>query len=86
MKKQLTGTVVSNRMDKTVVVAVESRFPHPKYEKMMIKTKKMHAHDAENKCQIGDLVRLQECRPLSRHKRFQVMSVLGHEQEKAQEI
>jgi small subunit ribosomal protein S17 len=65
-------------MDKTVVVAIESRFPHPKYEKQIVETRKFKAHDAENKCQIGDRVRIQECRPLSREKRWLVLEVLGH--------
>lgn len=77
-KKELTGKVVSNKMDKTVVVAVENRFPHPKYEKQIVETRKFKAHDAENKCQIGDRVRIQECRPLSREKRWRVVEITGH--------
>ncbi len=80
-RKELVGKVVSNKMDKTVVVAVENHFPHPKYEKMMVRTVKFKAHDAENKCQLGDLVRIQECRPLSRDKHFEVINNLGNERD-----
>lgn len=82
-RKELVGKVVSNKMDKTVVVAVENHFPHPKYEKMIVKTKKFKAHDAENRCRIGDIVRLQECRPLSRDKHFLVVAVTGRVDETA---
>lgn len=77
-RKEIVGKVVSNKMDKTVVVAVENRFPHPKYEKHIVKTVKFKAHDAQNKCQIGDVVRIQECRPLSRDKRWLVVDITGH--------
>ena len=58
--KERVGVVVSNKMDKTVVVAVENRTPHPKYGKIVVKTKKFKAHDEENKCLEGNRVRLQE--------------------------
>ena len=74
-RKELVGKVLSNKMDKTVVVAVENRHPHPKYEKQIVETRKFKAHDAENKCQIGDRVRIQECRPLSREKRWLVVEI-----------
>jgi small subunit ribosomal protein S17 len=74
-KKELVGKVISNKMEKTVVVAVESRSAHDKYEKPIVHTRKFKAHDAENKCQIGDRVRLRECRPLSREKRWLVIEV-----------
>ena len=77
-RKELEGKVISNKMDKTVVVAVENRFPHPKYEKHIIETRKFKAHDAENKCQVGDRARIQECRPLSREKRWLVVAITGH--------
>lgn len=80
-RKELVGKVVSNKMDKTVVVAVESYIPHPKYEKQIVHTKKFKAHDAENKCQIGDRVRIQECRPLSKDKHFTVVANMGKERE-----
>ncbi len=74
-RKELVGKVVSNKMDKTVVVAVHNSSPHTKYEKQVPKTAKFKAHDAENKCKIGDSVRIQECRPLSREKRWLVVQV-----------
>jgi small subunit ribosomal protein S17 len=77
-RKEIVGKVVSNKMDKTVVVAVEQRYPHPRYEKQIVKTNKFKAHDAENKCKIGDIVRIQECRPLSKEKRYIVKAVTGH--------
>lgn len=80
-RKELVGKVVSNKMQKTVVVAVESYAPHPKYEKQIVKTTKFKAHDAENKCQIGDKVRIQECPPVSRDKHFQVVAVIGNERD-----
>jgi small subunit ribosomal protein S17 len=76
-KKELVGKVVSNKMDKTVVVTVENTSQHSKYEKSVVKTAKFKAHDAENKCQIGDIVRLRECRPLSREKRWLVVEISG---------
>ncbi len=75
-RKELTGKVVSNKMDKTVVVAVENRFPHPRYEKQIVRTHKFKAHDPENTCNIGDSVRIQECRPLSKEKRWLVLEIL----------
>jgi small subunit ribosomal protein S17 len=74
-RKELEGKVVSNKMDKTVVVAVENRTPHIKYEKHIARTQKFKAHDAENKCQLGDRVRIKECRPISREKRWLVVEV-----------
>lgn len=75
--KERVGLVVSNKMDKTVVVAVENRSPHPKYGKIVVKTKRYKAHDEENRCQEGDRVRIQETRPLSRTKRWQVTDILN---------
>lgn len=74
--KERVGLVVSDKMDKTVVVAVENRAAHPKYGKIVAKTKKYKAHDEENRCKIGDRVRIQETRPLSRTKRWQVIDIL----------
>lgn len=76
--KQRIGLVVSDKMDKTVVVAVENRAPHPKYRKIVVRTKRFKAHDEENKCQVGDRVRIQETRPLSRTKRWEVVDILSH--------
>jgi len=78
-KKELVGKVVSNKMQKTIVIAVESRSMHEKYEKAFLKTRKFKAHDPENKCQIGDRVRVRECRPLSRDKRWLVVEVQSGE-------
>ena len=76
-RKELIGKVISNKMQKTVVVAVENRSPHPRYEKQIVETRKFKAHDEENKCQIGDRVRIQECRPLSSEKRWIVKEITG---------
>ena len=80
-RKELVGKVVSNKMDKTVVVAVESHAPHKKYGKQMVRTSKFKAHDAENKCNVGDRVRIQECPPISKDKHFQVVGNLGNERD-----
>jgi small subunit ribosomal protein S17 len=74
--KERVGTVVSNKMEKTVVVAVENRSPHPKYRKVIVKTRKFKAHDPENRCQEGDRVRIRETRPLSKTKRWEVSEIL----------
>lgn len=68
--------VVSDKMDKTVMVAVESFVVHPLYGKRMRRTKKFMAHDPENSCRIGDTVRLMETRPLSKHKRWRVQEIV----------
>jgi small subunit ribosomal protein S17 len=75
--KEKVGQVVSNKMEKTVVVAVENRSSHPKYGKIVVKTRRFKAHDAENKCQEGDRVRIRETRPLSRTKRWEVIEILN---------
>jgi small subunit ribosomal protein S17 len=74
--KEFVGKVVSSKMDKTVVVAVERKFPHPLYEKQVKKTKKFYAHDEENKCNEGDIVRIRESRPLSKLKRWVVVEII----------
>ncbi len=74
--KERVGLVVSDKMDKTVVVAVEGRSAHPKYGKIVARTKRYQVHDEENKCHIGDRVRIQETRPLSKTKRWKVTEVL----------
>ena len=74
--KEKVGVVVSAQMDKTIVVAVENRSPHPKYGKIIVKTKKFKAHDQENKCQKGDRGRIQETRPLSKTKRWVMTEIL----------
>ena len=75
-RKEFVGKVVSNKMDKTVVVAVERQFPHPLYGKRIKKTTKFYAHDEDNRCQIGDIVRIRESRPISKLKRWVVVEVL----------
>ncbi|MGQ9598200.1 MAG: 30S ribosomal protein S17 [Anaerolineae bacterium] len=75
-RRKLVGRVVSNRMDKTVVVQVEQKKRHPLYGKVINVRKKYKAHDAKNECQIGDLVRMVESRPLSREKRWVVTEIL----------
>ena len=75
--KERVGFVVSDKMDKTVVVAIENRSPHPKYGKIVVKTRKFKAHDEENQCQEGDRVRIRETRPLSRTKRWTVAEILN---------
>ncbi|MCL1464281.1 30S ribosomal protein S17 [Argonema galeatum] len=75
--KERVGLVVSDKMDKTVVVAIENRSPHPKYGKIVVRTKRYKAHDEENKCREGDRVRISETRPLSRTKRWVVAEIIG---------
>ena len=75
-RKVREGYVVSDKMDKTVVVEVEDRVKHPKYGKVIRRTKKYKAHDGENACGVGDLVRLMEVRPLSATKRWRVAEIL----------
>ena len=70
------GRVVSNKMDKTVVVAVDFVRGHPIYKKRMNRTSRFQAHDEKNDCREGDLVRIEECRPLSRHKRWVVREIV----------
>lgn len=72
-KKIYTGKVISNKMDKTVVVAVTRLFQHPKYKKIVKRVAKFKAHDEKNKCNIGDIVRIIETRPLSKEKRWLVI-------------
>lgn len=74
--KERIGIVVSNKMQKTIVVKIENRYSHPIYSKTMINTKKYLAHDELEQCNIGDQVLLQECRPLSRRKRWKLVKVL----------
>lgn len=74
--KERVGDVVSDKMDKTIVVAIENRSPHPKYGKIVVRTKKYKVHDAENQCKIGDRVRIKETRPLSKTKRWTVEEIL----------
>ena len=75
-KKRLTGVVVSDKMDKTVVVMVERMVRHPRYGKYIKRRKKYHAHDEKNECRTGDVVEIIESRPLSRTKRWRVVRII----------
>ena len=75
-KRQLVGTVVSNKMDKTCVVQVTRRFKHSKYKKYVNERKRYKAHDERNEAQIGDRVQIVECSPISRDKRWRLQTVL----------
>ena len=76
LRKTMIGTVVSDKMDKTVVVAVETRVKHPIYQKTVKRTYKLKAHDEENKCKSGDVVKVMETRPLSKDKRWRVVEIV----------
>ncbi len=75
IRKTRKGKVVSKSGDKTVVVLVERRYQHPVYGKQLVAAKKMHAHDEKNEAVVGDTVQIQECRPLSRMKRWRLVCV-----------
>lgn len=75
-RKVRQGLVVSDKMDKTVVVAIERRVPHPVYGKMVTKTKRLKAHDEANSAKVGDTVRIVETRPLSKDKRFRLLEIV----------
>ncbi len=83
--KERVGTVVSDKMDKTVVVAVENRSPHAIDQKTVSRTTRYKAHDEDNACRVGDRVRITETRPLSRHKRWAIAEVLS-QSPKAEEV
>jgi small subunit ribosomal protein S17 len=75
-KKIFTGKVVSNKMQKTIVVSIEQRKLHPLYKKYIVRTKKLKAHDEKNECQIGDRVRVIESRPLSKEKCWRLLEIV----------
>ena len=75
-RKTRMGRVVSDKMQKTVVVAIERRVPHPVYGKMVTRTRKVKAHDEENSAKTGDLVRIAETRPLSKDKRWRLVEIV----------
>jgi len=75
-RKTRTGLVVSDKMEKTVVVAIERRVPHPIYGKMITRTKRLKAHDEENSAKVGDTVRIVETRPLSKDKRWRLVEII----------
>ena len=76
LRKKRIGTVVSNAMDKTVVVSIQEKYKHPLYKKTVSKTKKCKAHDENNECNVGDTVLIVETRPLSKDKRWRVAEIL----------
>ena len=76
MRKTAVGRVVSNKMDKTIVVAIEDSVKHPLYKKIIKRTVKLKAHDENNECSIGDRVRVMETRPLSKEKRWRLVEVI----------
>ena len=76
-RKVRVGKVVSDKMDKTVVVAIEDRVAHPLYKKIVGRTYKLKAHDEENTCGVGDVVKVMETRPLSTDKRWRVVEIVG---------
>jgi len=85
-RKHLVGVVVSDKMDKTVVVRVDRKVPHPIYGKHIIKSKKYHAHDEHNECRVGDIVMIRETRPLSKTKRWVVVKIIQRARRPEEEI
>jgi len=75
-RKTLTGKVVSDKMDKTIVVTVETRVAHPRYKKIIKRTYRLKAHDENNECGVGDTVKVMETRPLSKDKRWRVVEII----------
>ena len=75
-RKTRVGTVVSNKMEKTIVVAIEDSVQHKLYKKIMKRTYKLKAHDEKNECGIGDTVKVMECRPLSKDKRWRLVEII----------
>ena len=76
LRKVRTGKVTSNKMDKTVVVAIEEHVKHPRYKKIVKRTYKLKAHDEKNECNIGDTVKFMETRPLSKDKRWRLVEII----------
>ncbi len=74
-RKTRVGKVVSNKMDKTIVVAIEDSVKHPLYKKIIKRTYKLKAHDENNECNVGDIVKVMECRPLSKDKRWRLVEI-----------
>ncbi|KHF25433.1 30S ribosomal protein S17 [Solemya velum gill symbiont] len=74
--RTLTGRVVSNKMDKSITVVVERKVKHPLYGKYVRRSTKVHAHDANNECRTGDVVMVEQCRPLSKSKRWQLVEII----------
>lgn len=80
-KRTITGRVVSNKMDKTVTVLVERKVKHPLYGKFIRRSTKLHAHDEQNQCKMGDTVVIQQCRPISKLKSWNLVEVVRSGQE-----
>ena len=76
LRKIRQGIVVSDKMDQSILVRVDRTTRHPLYKRIIRRSNKYMAHDQENKCQVGDVVRIMECRPISRHKRWRLMEVV----------
>ncbi len=76
LRKERVGVVVSNKMDKSIIIAVKRKVKHPIYGKFVNKTTKLHAHDEENTCNIGDTVRVMETRPLSKTKSWRLVEII----------
>src|SRR5213596_4297843 len=82
-RKERLGEVISNKMTKTIIVRVERRFPHPRYKKVVTGYKKFYAHDEKNEAKVGDRVRIQETRPLSKTKRWRLVEIVERNQDVA---
>src|SRR5437764_13307905 len=80
-QRMITGKVVSNKMNKTIVVQVERRVKHPLYGKYVRRFSKMYAHDEDNSCKIGDVVRIQQTRPLSKTKRWKLIEIVKSDEQ-----
>ncbi|NBV24819.1 MAG: 30S ribosomal protein S17 [Proteobacteria bacterium] len=83
-RKERTGEVVSSKMQKTIVVSVKRRFPHPQFKKVVTSFKKFYAHDEKSEAKVGDIVRIEETRPLSKTKRWRLVEIVERAQEQAQ--
>jgi small subunit ribosomal protein S17 len=79
----LTGRVVSNKMNQTVTVLIERRVRHPLYGKIIRRSTKVHAHDEQNSCRVGDTVRVQECRPISKTKSWNLVEIIERAEQEA---
>jgi len=75
-RKQETGRVVSNKMDKTIVIQIEDLVMHPLYKKSVRKTRKIKGHDEKNECNVGDVVKVEETRPISKEKRYRLIEII----------
>ena len=83
-RKERTGEVVSSKMQKTIVVSVKRRFPHPQFKQVVTSFKKFYAHDEKSEAKVGDVVRIEETRPLSKTKRWRLVEIVERAQEQAQ--